>query len=133
MDNLDKLKDIKPIVNIPDNSLYELIALTLFLVAILALIAFYLSKIGVKRRKRVKLSNKEIAKNELKELDFTNSKDAVYKFDKYIRYFLDQESLTKYKEFLDSLSIYKYKKDVPPLDKSSIEKIKEIIKEVADV
>ena len=133
MDNLDKLKDIKPIVNIPDNSLYELIALTLFLVAILALIAIYLSKRGVRRRKRVILSDKEIAKNELKELDFTNSKDAVYKFDKYIRYFLDQESLTKYKEFLDSLSIYKYKKDVPPLDKSSIEKIKEIIKEVADV
>jgi len=133
MDNLDKLKDIKPIVNIPDNSLYELIALTLFLVAILALIAIYLSKRGVRRRKRVILSDKEIAKNELKGLDFTNSKDAVYKFDKYIRYFLDQESLTKYKEFLDSLSIYKYKKDVPPLDKSSIEKIKEIIKEVADV
>jgi len=128
-DELAKLKDIKPPVEVPDSSIWLFLALIIvFLVGLLALFYWFKYKRGFKRRKRFDLKLK--AKEKLKEIDFTDSKMAVYTFDEYLPVLIgdDQEMLQEFENLQKDLEKYKYKKDVPKLDKKDIINMKTMIK-----
>lgn len=126
-DLLKELKDIKGISEIDLSFLYPWI----FLILILLIIAiFCLFKIiFMPRYKKIKkISKKELAFNELKNIDFKNEKESIYKFSQNFPYFLDENNKDKFNEINKKLEIYKYKKDTPTLDKILKSEILNLIK-----
>lgn len=124
---LDGLKDIKDIVYIPDYSLYILLSITTIIIAIV----FYLIFRYITRIKKTKtLTKKEIAYNNLKNLDFKNTKDSVYKFTQDGILFLNDKNRDEYEKILSNLEIYKYKKDVDDLDSDIKNSMEEFIKRI---
>ncbi len=116
------LKDIKPIVEIPDNSL-----IVLGIISFIVLIALSLLYLLVKpkRRKRKKPTQRELDLQKLKNIDFSNDKDIAYTFTTLANEFLDDEV---YNKIVSKLEVYKYKKDTPPMPKSLKEQIKKEIR-----
>ncbi len=116
------LKDIKPIVEIPDNSL-----IVLGIISFIVLIALSLLYLLVKpkRRKRKKPTQRELDLQKLKNIDFSNDKDIAYTFTTLANEFLDDEV---YNKIVSKLEVYKYKKDTPPMPKSLKEEIKKEIR-----
>lgn len=124
---LDGLKDIKDIVYIPDYSLYILLFITTIIIAIIFYIIFrYITRI----KKTKVLTKKEIAYNNLKNLDFNNTKDSVYKFTQDGELFLTDKNRDNYNKIISSLEKYKYKKDVDSLDINIQNSMKEFIKRI---
>ena len=132
MDELTKLKDIKPPLDIDtfwqEFAIYAGAVFGLLLLSI-GIVLIYLL-IFKRRKRRKRLSPKELALNELKELDFKNTKDAVYNFSINAQTLASSEQKSKLEDILNSLEKYKYKKDVDALSKSDIRAIKEFIKEL---
>ena len=129
MDELAKLKDIKPPVNI-DTHLQELAIYVgagfgLLLLAIAVVLIYLL--VFKKRRRRKKLSPKELALKTLKELDYSNTKDAVYNFSVNAQKLANSEQQEQLQEILKSLEKYKYKKEVDSLSDSDVNRMKEFI------
>ena len=124
---MEKLKDIKDIVDVPDYSIYLLIGVTICVV-ILLFIALYLFKHRRKRRKRK--SPKEIALERLKSIDFSDTKSVVYTFEELGKLFLDEKNQSEFESIKKELTIYKYKRDIPPLDSSVESRIKRFIGEL---
>jgi len=124
---MEGLRDIKGFVDIPDNSLYIFIAILLILLLVIGLIIYHLRK--PKRRKREKLTKKQLAFKNLLDINFDDTKDAVYTFSTSIQ-ILDQKNLAK--KLLEELKLYKYKKDTPPLKDEHIIAMKKIIEEIKD-
>lgn len=124
---MEKLKDIKDIVYVPDYSLYLLIGVAIF-IAIILYIAIYIFKHRRKRRK--KKSSKEIALDRLKSIDFTDTKSVVYTFEELGKLFLDEKNQNEFESIKKELTIYKYKRDIPPLDSSVESRIKRFIGEL---
>ena len=129
MDELAKLKDIKPPVNI-DTHLQELAIYAgagfgLLLLAIAVVLIYLL--VFKKRRRRKKLSPKELALKALKELDYSNTKDAVYNFSVNAQKLANSEQQEQLQEILKSLEKYKYKKEVDSLSSSDVNRMKEFI------
>ncbi len=124
---MEKLKDIKDIVDVPDYSIYLLIGVTIFVV-ILLFIALYLFKHRRKRRKRK--SPKEIALERLKSIDFSDTKSVVYTFEELGKLFLDEKNQSEFDSIKKELTIYKYKRDIPLLDSSVESRIKRFIGEL---
>ena len=129
MDELAKLKDIKPPVNI-DTHLQELAIYAgagfgLLLLAIAVVLIYLL--IFKKRRRRKRLSPQELALKALKELDYSNTKDAVYNFSVNAQKLANKEQQGELQEILKSLEKYKYKKEVANLEPDDIDRMKEFI------
>jgi len=123
--SLEQLRDIKPIVMIPDYSLYYLFALIAFVLVLIAIIIYkYKSKI----RKTKQPSEKELLLEKLNNLDYTNTKEIAYSFSVDCKHFLDEQNQEKYDEIEKKLIQYKYKKEVEPLSKELEQNIKEFIK-----
>ena len=123
--SLSQLKDIKPIIDVPDNSLLILSAIVSTLVI---LIIFLLFKYVTKIRKTKKPTPKQMAFKKLQHLDYKNTKDVVYSFsvDGYL--FVNEKNKTQFDIIEKELERYKYKKDVESLSNDLIEKIKDFIK-----
>ncbi len=120
------LKDIKPLVKVPDNSLWML--LLSIMIALLIMIALYKWFKKPKRKRKKRLTAKEIAINALKNINLQDSKQAVYDFTAYAPVLANETQKERIGTLIDSLSTYKYKKEVPPLsetDKQAIQKITE--------
>jgi flagellar biosynthesis/type III secretory pathway M-ring protein FliF/YscJ len=124
------LKDIKPIVDVNDSSLYWLIALILAVVAILLVVFFIWHKARRKALRRYKKSIEYHAKEALKNIDFSNTKEAVYSFSKNAQILANSEQKDRLNMLLEKLERYKYKKESIALEKEDIDAIKEFIKEV---
>ena len=118
------LKDIKPNVEIPDNSLI-ILGVSLFSLIVLAILLYFLLK--PKRKRRKKLTPLEIKKKELKELDFDNDKEVAYLFTTHAVDFTNEKNLHEYEEIVKKLEPYKYKKEVPKMDKELKKRIKRFI------
>jgi len=128
MNQLDKLKDIKPIVPIQDHSfLLFLVAILLLILILIAIVSYFLF-FKKKKRRRKKLTQKEIALQNLKNLDFTNDKQIAYTFSKDAYLFLNEQNSQKYHEIEKKLSSYKYKKDIPSMPKELKDEIKQFIR-----
>ncbi len=125
------LKDIKPLVAVPDYSLWMLIGLILLSALIMIALYFWFKKPKRKRRKRK--TEKEIAKEALQNIDFSDSKKAVYEFSAYAPILTHQEEQAQLAKVIEKLTPYKYKKEVPPLSEADKKAMQKIIKEVVDV
>jgi len=124
---LEGLRDIKEIVYIPDYSLYILLTITTLVIALI----FYLIFKYITRIKKTKvLTKKEIAYNNLKNINFKNTKDSVYKFTQDGSLFLNEKNRDDYEKIVVNLEVYKYKKDVGDIDLNTQNSMKEFIKRI---
>ncbi len=128
---LQNLKDIKPPVEVPDHSLWLLLAIAAAVVVAVVLLGVWYFRRVPKRRKRG-ADPIEVAKSKLKKLDFTDAKEAVYTFDEYFPVLAkDSEELKReFEELQNRLDRYKYKREVPPLERDDIEAIRGMIEKV---
>jgi hypothetical protein len=131
-DELAKLKGIKPIEEISISggdytNIYLIVASLLIVIIISTLIAVLLKG---RRKRRKKLSRRELAMVKLKELDFTNTKEAVYNFTVNSKILVDETQKDKLYSILDKLEEYKYKKETPKLKDEDIELMKNFIREL---
>jgi len=117
-----KLRDIKPLVEIPDYSLFFLVAIVIVGLFILVLILYFIVKYI---KNRDKFNKKKEYLRLLKEVDLSDSKKAAYEITKYAQYFASLKDksnpqLYKHEEIAHNLiarlSPYKYKKSVLNLD-----------------
>jgi len=131
-ETLHSLKDIKPPVEVPDHSLWLLLAMVSAVVVAVALLGVWYVRRVPKRRKRG-VDPIEIAKSKLKRLDFTDAKGAVYTFDEYFPVLAkeSEELKREFEELQKRLERYKYKREVPPLEREDIEAIRAMIEKVA--
>jgi len=125
-----KLKDIKPIVDINDSSLYILIALVAAILIVTAIVGFFIYQKRAVAQRRYKKSEIYKAKEALKNLDFSDTKGAVYNFSKYAHILVKDEQKEQLNRVLQSLEQYKFKKDIPNLSSQDKEAMKKFIKEV---
>ncbi|PHR55769.1 MAG: hypothetical protein COA44_09950 [Arcobacter sp.] len=113
------LHDIKPLVEVPDNSLMILIIIS---AVILSLIFVSLGIWLYSQYKKTKEINlKKVYLKKIHEVDVSNAKQAAYEISEYARYIVKTD---KEKALLDSLdgrlAQYKYKKSVEALDKETL-------------
>lgn len=121
------LKDIKGLVEVPDYSLWILLSIVIFVIFFIILIIYLYKN---KRRRKKKLTFEQIARKNLKEIDFSNTKNTVYTFSENFQYFINEENKEVFKKLQKELEAYKYKKDIDELPSKLEENIKELIKEI---
>lgn len=123
--NLTLLKDIKAMQNIDIDFLSYYIGIGIFILFLLFtfLIYFYL------KNKTIKLTKEQIAKNYLKNIDFSNNhKQIAYDFTIYGYECLNIKFQDEYESIVSKLENFKYKKDVTQIPDDLIIDIKEYIK-----
>lgn len=105
-----KIHDIKPIVEIPDYSIYLYYILLFLGVVFIATILYFLYSYFKPKEKSQDFLNFEI----LKKIDFENIKQTAYDIPKYGRLLAKDERQKRIiNELADELSLYKYKKEIP--------------------
>ena len=118
---MEKLKSIKPLMEIPDYSFY-LYLLFIVVVTTLAAVLVYLLLRALSRKK---ISKKEEIKKRLRSLDLKDAKRVAYEITRYGRYLVSDESKARlYEDLVKKLTPYKYKKEVPPLGEELKREIK---------
>ena len=124
---MEELKDIKGIIEVPDYSLWILLGLTTGVLLFLIFVIYYFKN---RRKKRKKLTSKQIAMKNLKEIDFDNTKGAVYTFCENFQYFINEKNKESFEKSQKELEIFKYKKEIEKLSNEQKNKIKNMIKEI---
>ncbi len=118
---MEKLRDIKPLVEIPDFSFY-LYIFFIMLATLLTVVVIYwmIKKVSQKRE-----DNRKKILQELQALDLNDPKKVAYTITKKGKILVkDSSSLKIYEELLRRLAKYKYKKNVAPLDNETKRYIK---------
>jgi len=128
--NQPELKDIKPIVDINDCSLMLLIALIAGVLLLFAIVGWIYYKKWQKKQRQYKKSLQFKAKETLQNIDFTDTKNAVYTFSKYTQILAKPEQKSTLEQLLKNLEVYKFKKSVKPLEDSHKHAMQSFIKEV---
>jgi hypothetical protein len=109
-----KLKDIKPLLEIPDNSYYIYWGLIAFGTLLLLGILFFVAKRLWDNRK-VNLAKGYLAK--LKAIDWKDAKHAAYEATHYARLLAtDERRKELFSQLEPMLEKYKYKKEVDDVD-----------------
>lgn len=107
---MDKLVEIKDFAQISDSSFYIFLAIVASVLLILVFLGYKIYRYFTKRVK----SHKQIAKENLENLDFTNSKKSAYTISKFTPYLLEDDGQRDmFKKLEKALIKYKYQKDVP--------------------
>ena len=122
---MEGLRDIKDVVEVQEHSLAMLIALIATVLFFLG-VALYLFK--NRRRRRKKPTAKEIALQKLQNLDYGNPKEVVYTFEADGELFVNEKNQEDFNKIKKELEIYKYRRDVPPLDEVVKKEIEQFIK-----
>ncbi|MRI59213.1 MAG: hypothetical protein C6H99_06895 [Epsilonproteobacteria bacterium] len=118
---MEKLKDIKPLVEIPDYSFYLYLGFIVVVTLLASLAVYLLIKLMTKKGKN---RRQEILEH-LRSMDLKQSKNVAYEFTKWGRYLVRDESQAKmYEDIVRKLTRYKYKKEAPPLDEELKREIK---------
>jgi cbb3-type cytochrome oxidase subunit 3 len=117
---MSKLKDIKPIVTITDDSLIYFLTVVFIMLLAIAWAYWVISK---SRRNE----DKKFALEQLQKLDFSNSKTTAYDFKKYAQYLCTDDNQSQFEQINRELEAYKYKKQVDSLDTDLIQIIKGFI------
>ncbi len=115
----DELRDIKPLLEIPDNS-YELLIGGLGMALFIALLAlFFMARKLLKNRE---IDMKKIYFEEFKNIEWSDSKKAAYEVT-YLGRILATEPRTKeiYSQLIPMLDAYKYRKNVPIVDSETLQ------------
>lgn len=120
-----QLRDIKPIVAVPDHSLWLFAALVTGILVLLGILIFRLL-----RRKRGRVDRRRAeALRRLDALDFGDTKSAVYAFSLLGHFVLTPATEPTFRALLETLEPYKFKKAVPPLPEELISGMRAFIKE----
>jgi len=120
---LEKLRDIKGIVEVVDYSMYYLVMLIFLVFAAIIAIIWFLRK----PKKRKKPTNAQKALQNLKDIDYENSKDIAYTFSLNIPFFTNEKNSEEIKKILEKAEVYKYKKKIPDMDEEFKKSVKKII------
>jgi len=126
--NLDKLKDIKDIVPINDNSMVILIAIIFSTIALIIIVTYLLKKDKIPPRP----TKKQLLYKKIKNLDLNrdNIKDIVYTITIDGALFLDEKNQDLYDNIQKKVEKFKYKKDIESLDKETKDLIKQFISSI---
>jgi len=124
-----QLKDIKPLVEIPDSSFYIYWGLIGFAVLLGIGILFFVAKKLWENRKK-NLAKEYLAA--LKSIDWSNSKKAAYEATHYARLLAtDERRKELFAQLEPMLEKYKYKKEVDEVDQDTLNQYKLFV-QVAD-
>jgi hypothetical protein len=113
-----QLKDIKPLLEIPDSSFYYYWGLIGFgALLVFGILFFLLKKLWQNRKEN--LAKHYLAK--LKAIEWHDTKHAAYEATKYARLLATDERRAKlFKQLETMLQPYKYKKEVEPIDNDTL-------------
>lgn len=120
-----QLRDIKPIVAVPDHSLW----LFTGLMAAAVLLIILLVLLMVRRRKQRIDPRRTEAMRRLAALDFGDTKKAVYDFSLLGHFVVTPDTRPGFESILQELEPYKFKKEVPALEEAVILRMQQFIKE----
>jgi len=108
------LRDIKPLLEIPDYSYVMFILLSLFLLSILLGLVFFFGKKFWQNRK---VNMRKVYFERLKSVDWNNTKKAAYEVTFFGRALATEPRVEEiYRQLLPMLERYKYRKEVPMID-----------------
>ena len=124
---MEELKDIKGIIDVPDYSLWILLSIIVCVIFSLVLAIYFFKN---RRKKRKRLTLKQIAMKNLKEINFDDTKCAVYTFCENFQYFIDEKNKESFEQLQKELEIFKYKKEIEKLSDEEKNRIKNMIKEI---
>ncbi len=116
MDNniRSQLKDIKPLLEIPDNSYYIYWGLIIFVTLLVVVILFFVAKRLWDNRK-INLAKGYVEK--LKKIDWKDAKVSAYEATHYARLLAtDERRKELFSQLEPMLEQYKYKKEVDAVD-----------------
>ena len=110
-----KIRDIKPLLEVPDHSLYLFIAILVVSLAVLAG-AVYLAIKWYRVKTRLNLRRATYQK--LLHVDLSDPKKAAYEITKYGQFFKNDSPRNEemYYNLIARLEKYKYKKEVEPFE-----------------
>ena len=112
------LHDIKPLVEVPDNSLAILIVVVIVSLVLLVLLTIWILSL-YKETKEQKLRKSYLDK--IHNIDTSNAKEAAYEMSYYGQLLAKEKKEIDMLESLETkLSEYKYKKDVNKLDEDTL-------------
>ena len=120
---MDKLKDIKGIVEVVDYSMYYLLGI-IFAVLLMMIGIIYLYK---KPKRRKKPTSRVVALGNLKNINYANAKDTAYSFTLNTPFFINEKNRDQYESILQKLEIYKYAKEVPQINEDLKNEIQKYI------
>ena len=113
-DITEQLKDIKPLLEIPDNSYYIYWGLIIFVALLLLGVLFFVAKKLWDNRKE-NLAKGYLQK--LKEIDWKDTKKSAYEATHYARLLaVDERRIKLFEQLEPLLEQYKYKKEVETVD-----------------
>ena len=109
-----ELRDIKPLLEIPDHSYAIFMTLALFMgLLVLSLLFILLRKFWIKRKENME----KVYFKRLKNVNWNRTKEAAYEVTYLGRLFTDEPRVEEiYKQLIPMLEAYKYRKDVPSVD-----------------
>ncbi len=120
------LKDIKPIVEVPDSSFWLFTAAVIGAVIITGVLVWWRVRL---QKARVDASRAEALRG-LDALDLDGeTKKAVYDFSLLGHFVTTPKTESTFRELLAALEPYKFKKEVPALDPALKKRMKQFIKE----
>jgi hypothetical protein len=119
------LRDIKPIVEVPDHSLWLLAALVAAVLVLAGTLAWWLRTRARARRD----ARREEALRRLDALRWDDTKQAVYDFSLLSHFVVTDRNRDEWRSLLSALEPYKFRKEVPPLDAGLKNRMKRFIKE----
>ena len=124
MDNLDKLKDIKPIQTITIDSTFYFIVISLIIVLFAVILYFFT------RNKNKKPTKAQLARKYLKSFDFKSlsDKQIAYDFTHYGYDCLQEQYKDEFLKIVNQLEPFKYKKIVGKIDEDLIDQMKDYIR-----
>ncbi len=125
-----KIHDIKPIVEIPDNSIYLYYGLILFSI-LLGIVIIYLIYTFFKNKKD---SQQKKYFRVLKNINFNNQKEAAYSISKYGNLIIkDERGAMLFEDLNNSLEEFKYRKEVSKTIPNNIKAQYDIFMETLNV
>ena len=116
---MDELRDIKPLLEIPDSSYYLFLSLVFLGVALVfAIVGFLIKKFWKKK----KIDMQKVYFEQFKNLDWMNVKESAYEATKLGRKltFKNERAKEIYEQLVPMLESYKYRKEVPSLDEETL-------------
>ena len=115
----NELRDIKPLLEIPDSSYYIFLGLIFLGLTIVVLIIFFLIK---KFWKKKKIDMQKVYFEQFKNLDWSEVKTSAYEATRLGRLLTKENERSReiYEQLVPMLEAYKYKKEVPMLDEDTL-------------
>jgi len=121
----DTLRDIKPLLELSDNSYYFYIGLIVFAFLALLVLILFLFRYFWKNREE---NMKKVYLKRLKNVDWSDSKQASYEVTFLAHKFIDEVKVKEmYEQTLPLLEQYKYRKEVECVDEATLRQYKLLV------